>query len=65
MNVRELSLLRTYETGPRIWDAMAVLPTVYALENKGLIEPTGPSPYLYQLTGAGRKALADNQGIKT
>jgi hypothetical protein len=58
VNKGELELLRSYESGPRIWDATAVLETVYALEDKGLIEPNGPSG-AYQLTGAGCKALRE------
>jgi DNA-binding PadR family transcriptional regulator len=65
VNVKELSLLRTYETGPKIWDAMTIIPTVYSLQNKGYIEPAPVDSLRYQLTEAGRKALADNQGIKT
>jgi DNA-binding PadR family transcriptional regulator len=57
--MNELDLLRSYESGPRIWDAAAILPGVYALETKGLIEPTGTSG-AYQLTEAGREALEDS-----
>ena len=54
----EEELLRSYENGPRIWDATALLPVVWALENKGLVEPVGPGNFLaYQLTEKGRKAL--------
>lgn len=51
-------LLRSYENGPRIWDATAVLPDVYALADKGLIEPTGSNNGAYRLTEAGRTELA-------
>jgi hypothetical protein len=55
-------LLRSYENGPRIWDAVAVLPGVYELEDRGLIEPVGCSG-AYQLTGAGRKALRNSSQL--
>jgi DNA-binding MarR family transcriptional regulator len=56
-----LSLLRSYEKGPRIWDASAVLPGVYSLEGKGLIEVAGdPRAGAYQLTEAGRKAIRES-----
>jgi hypothetical protein len=56
VNKGELELLRSYAKGPRIWDAVAVLPSVYALADRGLIEPSGNSG-AYRLTDAGRKAL--------
>jgi hypothetical protein len=52
----ELDLLRSYAKGRRIWDATAILPGVFALARKGLIEPAGTSG-AYQLTEAGREAL--------
>jgi len=52
----DLDLLRSYEDGPKIWDATSILPGVYALEDKGLIEPVGCSG-AYQLTGAGHAEL--------
>lgn len=60
MTRNELELLRSYENGPRIWDAVLVLLRVYALEDKGLIEPSGTSG-AYTLTGAGHKALKENR----
>lgn len=53
----ELDLLRSYEKGPRIWDATAILPAVCALADKGLIEPVTGTNGAYQLTEAGRAAL--------
>jgi DNA-binding PadR family transcriptional regulator len=54
----ELELLRSYENGPRIWDAAAVVPEVWALEKKGLIEKFDPEDgRRYRLTEAGRAAL--------
>jgi hypothetical protein len=58
MTKDELELLRSYENGPRIWDATAVLPDVYALEAQGLVEQVGNEGFLYQLTEAGRAVLA-------
>jgi hypothetical protein len=53
----ELDLLRSYENGPRIWDATVILPKVWTLAAKGLIEPTDADGYRYQLTEAGRRQL--------
>jgi hypothetical protein len=56
----EFALLRSYENGPKIWDATAILPGVWALEAKGLIEPFGDErPGVYRLTETGRKALKE------
>jgi hypothetical protein len=60
MTKDELSLLRSYASGPKIWDAVTLLPTVYALADQGLIEPVGDSG-AYQLTMAGREALREGQ----
>jgi hypothetical protein len=57
MTKNHLDLLRSYGNGPKIWDATAMLPDVYALEAKGLVEQVGHEGFLYQLTGAGRTAL--------
>jgi DNA-binding PadR family transcriptional regulator len=64
MNPEDRDLLRSYENGPRIWDAAAILPAVHRLYGQGLIEPAPPaedgsarSTYCYQLTDAGREAL--------
>lgn len=54
----DMELLRSYVSGPKIWDAASLLPSVYSLEDQGLIEMVGNS-LLYQLTGAGRKALRE------
>jgi hypothetical protein len=53
-----LRLLRTYEQGPRIWDAAAILPVVWVLAGKGLIKPAGDSG-AYEITESGRRVLAD------
>lgn len=55
MTEDELALLRSYEKGPRIWDAASIVPAVYALKEKGLIK--SEDGYRYQLTGAGRREL--------
>jgi len=55
----ELDFLRSYENGPRVWDATALLPGVHALQAKGLIEPVNAGGYLYQLTETGRRALTE------
>jgi hypothetical protein len=55
MTPEELRLLKSYQAGPRIWDATAILPHVYALEVKGLIEPDDSGTY--HLTDSGRKVL--------
>jgi hypothetical protein len=60
VNKGEQELLRSYENGPRIWDAVSVLLRVYALEDKGLVEPAGTSG-AYQLTEAGGKILRGEQ----
>lgn len=53
----DLELLRSYASGPKIWDATAILPGVWALADRGLIEPVGDEARKYQLTTAGRDAL--------
>lgn len=66
MNKEEASLLRSYANGPRIWDASAILPGVWALAGKGLIEPVGDERAgVYQLTEAGREALEESEGPAT
>lgn len=50
-------LLRSYASGPKIWDAAAIVPDVFALADAGLIEPAPGSNSRYALTEAGRKAL--------
>lgn len=58
MTENELQLLRSYENGPRIWDATAILPAVYDLAGKGLIEPAGDNG-AYKLTAAGTGRLRE------
>jgi hypothetical protein len=57
----ELELLRSYESGPKIWDAAVLAPSVSDLAGKGLIEPVPDfnteRPGVYQLTPAGRAVL--------
>jgi hypothetical protein len=53
----ELRLLRSYEDGPRIWDAADLLHRVWALADRGLIEMVPGNFCAYQLTEAGRGAL--------
>lgn len=53
-------MLRSYENGPRIWDATVVLSTVFALQDMQLIEPAGHNG-AYQLTEAGRAALREEK----
>lgn len=62
----DLGLLRSYASGPRIWDAAALMPAVWRLRDQGLIEPatpadddSPPSRGACQLTGKGRQVLAD------
>jgi hypothetical protein len=55
----ELELLRSYANGPRIWDAASIVPQVWALAAKGLIEPVDANGRTYRLTEAGRKALRE------
>jgi DNA-binding PadR family transcriptional regulator len=58
LTMDELELLRSYENGPRIWDAASIVPEVWALEKKGLIEQFDPEDgRKYRLTEAGRAAL--------
>jgi len=57
MTDRELDLLRSYEDGPRIWDAAVLMPLVHSLHEQGLIEPHQDRPGVYQITQAGREAL--------
>jgi DNA-binding PadR family transcriptional regulator len=58
MNEEELRLLRSYQDRPRIWDAASIVPQVWALADKGLIEQLDPhDSRRYRLTEAGREAL--------
>lgn len=58
MTKNELDLLRSYANGPKIWDAASIVPTVYALEDLGLIELASENG-TYRLTEAGRTALRE------
>jgi len=49
-------LLRSYASGPKIWDATALMPEVATLADAGLIEPV-PGSAAYRLTDAGRAEL--------
>lgn len=63
MTVDERRLLRSYQGGPRIWDAAVLQPLVHSLIVQKLIEPC-PDPghrNACQITQAGREALASNQ----
>lgn len=66
----ELDLLCSYARGPRIWDAAELVPGVYALEDKGLIERVPGSP-AHRLTELGRGVVdcdvtdADLAGLGT
>jgi hypothetical protein len=55
----ELGLLRSYAGGPRIWDAAALAPAVYALQDEGLIEPDPERSPACRLTAKGRQVLAE------
>jgi DNA-binding PadR family transcriptional regulator len=68
MTPDDQNLLRSYASGPRIWDAASIVPGVYRLEGQGLIEPappeddgSPPSRGAYQLTAKGRRVLAETQ----
>lgn len=52
----ELSMLRSFAAGPRIWDAVSLQPQVTVLSELGLIEPAVPRNS-YRLTQAGRQVL--------
>jgi len=61
----ELDMLRSYASGPRIWDAAELMPAVWKLQDLGLIEPappaedgSPPSRGVRQLTAKGRQVLA-------
>ena len=51
----QLGMLRSYERGPRIWDASALARQVEELAGMGLIRPHGDKAY--ELTGLGRIRL--------
>lgn len=61
----ELELLRSYENGPRIWDAAALLPVVTSLWGQGLIEPRPGSGGAYRLTEAGAARLKFDDAAAT
>lgn len=52
----DMELLRSYENGPRIWDASAVYPKVVELADAGLVEPVDGGP-AWKITQAGLDAL--------
>jgi len=58
MTPGELSLLRSYAGGPRIWDAASLEPVVCSLEEKSLIEPVPGCGPLRRLTDQGRWVLS-------
>ena len=60
----ELDMLRSYASGPRIWDAAELMPALWKLQD--LIEPappaedgSPPSRGVRQLTAKGRQVLAE------
>jgi hypothetical protein len=53
----ELDLLRSYDRGPRIWDATVLARKVFGLESLGLIEPDPDILSAYRLTAKGRRVL--------
>jgi hypothetical protein len=53
-----LELLRTYASGPRIWDAAEILARVHDLADWGLIELVPGRDGAYQLTQKGREAIS-------
>lgn len=55
LNDDERRLLRTYLTGPRIWDAAAVFAEVLRLEARGMLAPTDNTGTRYELTALGRQ----------
>lgn len=57
LTTEELSLLRSYADGPRIWDAASVFEVVLRLAAKGLVEPADGDGGRYALTDAGRDVL--------
>jgi hypothetical protein len=61
LNGELLDMLRSYETGPKIWDAASLQPQVWELADKGLTERVTEGehagPNTYQLTGLGREVL--------
>jgi hypothetical protein len=54
---QEQRMLRSYEGGPRVWDAASLQPAVISLESQGLIERVRGNTNTYQLTEKGRQAL--------
>ncbi len=53
LTVDEERLLVSYLSGPRIWDAASLLPVVFRLDEKGLIEPHGDNGAYALTTPAG------------
>jgi hypothetical protein len=60
----EIELLRSYASGPRIWDATALEDAVFSLAEAGLIEPDpgNSSSWAFRLTDAGRERLRQLDG---
>lgn len=58
-----MNLLRSYEKGPKIWDAASILPDVYRLAERGLITPLGSSG-AHRLTDAGCAVLQAASPVK-
>jgi hypothetical protein len=60
----EIELLRSYASGPRIWDATALEDAVFNLAEAGLIEPDpgNSSSWAFRLTDAGRERLRQLDG---
>lgn len=57
LSLSQLSMLKTYESGPRIWDAASLIGTVHSLANQGLIELGCNGTY--RLTRKGRRRLEE------
>jgi hypothetical protein len=58
----ELRLLRSYASGPRIWDAASLMPAVFSLQEQGLTEPVPGNDSAFRLTDAGRERLHQLDG---
>jgi hypothetical protein len=56
----DVDFLRTYDGGPRIWDAAVLQSKVMALVNEGLIQFVRPDSGLCELTDKGRQMLEAN-----
>lgn len=58
LSTDEIRLLKTYQKGPRIWDAVTIFPIVLKLEMKGLITLEAGSNNAYILTAKGEELLS-------